>query len=505
MIHIFRKNQRILMLIIAVLTIIAFAWLYDPNIKTGPVGPNSVAEIYGRKMTQADIDREIKSYSLALALQQFDLISTLGGMAENENMALSEFIFNLLVLQHEADKLGIVPTDTQIAERIKSLPVFQTGGQFDPRKYALFVEQQLGPRGFTELQLEKVIRDSIRLDRVKDVVVAPVAVSKGEIKEAARIFQKVDVQQINFPMNAVESQAAVSEEEIQGFFARNKQSLLTQETRTIQFIEFAQPAEQPAAEGRAKIEAQQKLADAASAFTEKVSASSFEQAASAAGLTVQTSPEFDRAGNTQAVAAESTGVFAGDLKVLAPAAFLLTEAAPVSDVMQVGDRFYIIKLAKVNPQRELTIEEVRPMADARIKASKIERLVRENADAALAKVREAMKAGKTFTDAAAAAGLKVEPVSTLDLSAETLTPVQQEMARASLIMEPGQLSGFLPSPDGGLAVFLVSRAPLDDASVAREKTEIEPGILDNKRRLLFMTWLASAREAAKISVTQDNR
>lgn len=503
MINLFRKNQRILMLVVAILTIIAFAWLYDPNIKSRNVGPNSVAQIYGRSLTQADIDREIKSYSLALALQQFDLLADLGGMSENENQALNEFIFNLLVLQHEAGKLGVVPTDAQVARRIESLPVFQTNGQFDIRKYSLFAEQQLGPRGFTKLQIENIIRDSLRLERIRNIVGAPVAVSKAETEVALRIFQKIDVQEIRFPISATTAQAGATEEEIQGFYARNKPNLLAPETRTIEFVEFVPPAGQPAAEGKAKIEMQQKLADAASAFVEQAAASSFEKAAQAAGLAVKTFTEFDKEGNTKAKL-DATEASA-DLKLLAPAAFLLAESAPVSDVLQAGDRFYVIRLAGVNPQRELTIEEVRPAAEARIKAAKAARILQVSADEALAKVREAMSGGKTFADAVAAVGLKAEPVATLDPTSDSLTQAQGGTVRLSLLMEPGQLSGFVPAADGGVAVYLASRAPLDETAAARQKAEIESGILDNKRRLLFMTWLASARESANILITRRER
>jgi hypothetical protein len=505
MIHVFRKNQRILMLIVAILTIIAFAWLYNPNIKSRNAGPNSVAQIYGKSLSQADIDREVKSYSLALNLQQFDLIRSLGGMTENETQALNEFIFNLLVLKHEADELGVVPTDSQIADHIKVLPVFQTGGQFDPRKYAVFVEQQLGPRGFTELQLESIIRDSLRLERIKDIVAAPVAVSSGEIQAAARTLQKIEVQQMNFPLSAAEGQVTVTAEEVQVFYARNKQSLRSPETRVVQFVEFAPSAGQPATEGRAKIEAQQKLADLASAFAETAAASSFEKAAESGGLTVQTSAEFDKTGNTKPDPTGKANALGEDLKALAPSAFLLAAANAVSDVLQVGDRFYVVKLAKVNPQRELTVDEVRPLAEARIKAMKTERIISQNAGVSLAKVRAAMAEGKSFAEAAAAAGLKAESLATIDFAEEKLTPVQQEIARVSLLMEPGQISGLLPGQDGGLAFYLASRAPLDEAAIAREKTEIEPGILENKRQLLFMNWLASARDAAKISIAQRGR
>ena len=47
MITILRKNQRVLMLFIAVLTIIAFIWLYNPATRRS-LGSDTVATIYGR-------------------------------------------------------------------------------------------------------------------------------------------------------------------------------------------------------------------------------------------------------------------------------------------------------------------------------------------------------------------------------------------------------------------------------------------------------------------------
>ncbi len=229
------------MLVIAILTIIAFIFFYNPE-KPGTFTSSTVATIYGRSLTQADIDREIRNFQLALALQQFDLIGELGGMEQDEDRALNEFVWNLLVLQHQARELGIEPTDPQVAARIKSLPVLQTSGQFDPRKYALFVQEQLGPRGMTERQLENVIRDSLRLEQLKAVIGAPVSVSAAEVREAARVWQKMDIQLVRFPLTAAETAVEVTEAEAMAFFERNKQTMLAPETRIVEFVEFVPPA-----------------------------------------------------------------------------------------------------------------------------------------------------------------------------------------------------------------------------------------------------------------------
>lgn len=495
MITIIRKNQRVLMLVIAVLTIVAFIWLYNPA-DTPKLGTNTVATIYGRKVSQADIEREIKNYQLALALGQFSLLENLGGMVQDENRALDEFIWNLLVMHHEAKELGVDPTDSQIADRIKAVRTFQTNGQFDSAKYKTFMLEQLGPRGFTELQLENVIRDTLRVERIKTIVSSPTAVSDAEFGETARVLQKFSAQAVRFSLSSVASSAKVSEEELKDFYRQYGPALSMPESRAVEYVKFAPtPGEKPL-EGRGKVEALQKLADAATAFSEQASASSFEKAASTGGLTVQTTPEFDRSGSSPSAANDA---IAPELKNLAPAAFLLTEKNPVSDVIQSGDTFFVLKLAKVNPQRPLTIEEVRPKAEKQLGARKAERLLRESADPAIAKIRESMSAGTSFSDAVAAAGLQVKSFNDLDPSGENLSPEEQGIAAATLLMEPGQFSGLIPDADGGFAVLLSERAPLDAAALAT-KPELIARILENKRRLLFQTWLSSARDAAKITV-----
>jgi peptidyl-prolyl cis-trans isomerase D len=495
MITILRKNQRVLMLVIAILTIIAFIWLYNPA-ETHKLGTGAVAIIYGRKVSQADIEREIKNYQLALALGQFSLLESLGGMAQDENQALEEFIWSLFVLHHEAKELGIEPTDSQVANRIKAVRAFQTGGQFDPSKYKAFVLEQLGPRGFTELQLENVIRDTLRVERIREIVGSPTAVSDAEFRDTARVLQAINAQVVRFSLASVASEASVTEEEVKEFYQQYGPALSMPETRVVDYVKFASAPGGKPLEGRERVEALQKLADSATAFSEQASASAFEKAASASGLTVQRSPEFERSGST---ASGGNDGIAADLRNLAPAAFLLTENSPVSDVIQSGDAFFILKLVKVNPQRPLTIEEVRPMAEKQLGARKAERLLRAKANPAIAKIREAMAAGKSFADAAAAEGLQVKSFNNLDPSGDNITPEERGIAAATLLMEPGQLSGIIPDAEGGFAVYLSLRAPL--APVAREKKpELIARILEGKRRLLFQTWLSSARDAAKIAL-----
>ena len=116
--------------------------------------------------------------------------------------------------------------------------------------------------------------------------------------------------------------------------------------------------------------------------------------------------------------------------------------------------FFVLKLAKLSPQRPLTMDEVRPIAAKQLGARKAERALREKADAALAKVREAI----------AAESLSPRPPRTrvckssrLTISCQTIPKLSRARARvvaATLLMQPGQFSGMIPAADGGFAVYL---------------------------------------------------
>ncbi len=497
MINIFRLHQKKLLLVITILTIIAFIWLYNPsNLKE--INANEVYTAYGKELTQVDIQRQVNRFFLARDLQQLELIAELGGMAQTEQQMLDSFVWNLFVLQHECERLGIAPTDAQVAERIRALPVFQTNGQFDYAKYAKFVEDKLGPRGFTEVQLEGVIRDSLRLETLLKVIASPVAVSEAEVAETARLFRKVDVQTVNFPLEAALATVTVTEDEMRNFYNQYQNSpyLVLPETRVVEVVEFRLPEGAESAGGN-KIEALQKLAEEAVDFAAKASAGDFAQVASAAGRTVTTSPEFDRQGRVRS-GSDAGGL---DFSALAPAAFLLSSDRPVSDPIQVGEeKFYVARLVTANPMRPMTFEEARATVEVQLRNMKAAEALRRNADETIARIREALAGGKSFEEAVAAAGLKVETIS--GVAPLGATPDQAAVLRTTLMMEPGQLSGFVPASQGGYAVYLASRAPLDEAELAKQREQIVSGIQEGERNLLFQTWLASAREAAKIGRLQ---
>ena len=497
MIQVLRKNQRVLMLVVSVLTILAFILLYNRT-QLDELATVKNPTIYGKSLTPLAIDRQVKNYQLTLALGQFELLQKLGGTAQDQDRALTEFVWNLLVLQHQSRELGIEPTDDQVANRIKQVPIFQVSGKFDPLKYGQFVSEQLAPRGFTERQLEDVIRDSLRLEALSKIIEAPAAIGEGEMQAMARAFQPVTAGFVKFERKKDADKIQISPEEVDAIYQQNQSALLADETREARCVVFELPAESKL-EGKEKVDALQKLANAASELTDSLAqaGSSLEQLATKASAKIVKLAAFDRTGNP---AQPSSALNAETMSDIAPATFLIPKAGATSDVIQSGDAFYVIELTAVNPARPLTLDEARPRIEAQLRTQKAEQIFTADATSAANALRTAVTAGKSFAEAATAQKLKVEEIKNVVAAAESTSPENQAIAGSTLLLKEGETSNLEGAPWGAFVAQLQTRAPVDQMAFGARESQIRESLLRNKRDLLFMEWLRVSREAAHITM-----
>ncbi len=470
------------MIVLAILVIIAFAWLYNPA-DLRELGANVAARVYGKVVTQADIDRQVRSYQLAIALGQLDLVGGLGGMSGNESADVSEYVWNIFILRHQAAILGIDPTVEQIADRIRTLPAFQTNAQFDPRKFEAFTQTQLGPRGMTTLQLEDVMRDALRFETLKAIVASPAALGAQEAARAKRFFQKSDLLILPFEIEPIMASITVTEDDARSYYEKNRAQFLAPETISLEVAKFSLPEAKKDVQGKDRVAAMQDLALAATALTEP-GITDFAGAAKSAGADVSTSNPFDR---------RSASFASGLPPAVAQGAFLLTEGRTISDVTQAGDEFFVYRIASRQPERELTFEEARPTAEIRIKANEAAKILQERGTAAIAKIREAVTAGTPIKDAAIAAGVTPQAFEGVDPASPQLPPQFMSALRAAMLLEPGQISNFFQTQTGGAAVAVLTRAT---EAAGQGVEDIENQLLENKQDLFFAVWMDSQRQSA---------
>lgn len=497
MLAVLRKNQQVLMLIIAILTIIAFIWLYNRT-NLEKVGSNDVASLYGRVVQRAEIDHEARGFGLALALGLTDFVKDLGGLGADEQASMSDFIINLLVVRHEAPALGIRASDEQVADVIKGLASFQNDGKFDPAKYSAFLQEQLAPKGFTERQLEGIVRDAISVRELRRVITSPVAVGEAQTRDAARIHQAVTAQVIRFDADSKTNSVTATPEEISAFYESNKRGLIAPETRDIAYVSFELPADQQKLEGKDRAIALQKLADKADQAAKALAAdlakgSSFSKAASAASLQPKSVPAVSRDGF-------SKEKDAGLPAVVVEGAYRLQKQAFLSELIQDGNSFYLVLVEGNTPARQLSLQEVSDKIAPLLRRQKAAKAMADNAGKSLEQVRAALKEGKTIADALKAAGLKSQQVGPATPDDRKQPQEQQAFLSATLGLKEGELGALQPAPFGAFAIYLVKRDPLTDAQWKQYGHELSELILGNQRDLLFQEWLRSARAGAAIKI-----
>lgn len=504
-----RNNQHSLTFFVVIATIVSFVWLYNRT-NLAQVGVNDVAIVYGHVIQQADIERLAREYQLAIALGLSDFVQELGGFAENEEVAFSEFILNSMVIQHEAARLNVVPNEESIAAEISLLPAFQKEGAFDPAKYQQFMKEQLAPRGFTERHLEEVIGELLSYRRLHQLVVSPIAVSEAQVREAARIYQPVTADVIRFSKDTyLKDIKPISAEEKKAFYEKNKTAFVSEEKRSVSYFVFSLPPAAEKLQGKERVHALQQLATAATAFKKKSEGSiksgkNLALIAKENGKVPVTTGLFNRRGESGDESASSKQQKEASLKipeVVTTSAFGLAQEKDFSEVVPAGSSFYLVMLEKKVPSHQLTFVEVASKIDAVLRGQQAEKLVKEAAYNTLIDLRKALKEGKSFAEAAASTHRTAEILSNLSFQKKKAWSADQRLIfQATLTLNEKELSEVKHAPWGDFIVYLDHRAPLSNADWDTHHAAIEQEFLEQDQNMIFAQWLNKACADAKVTM-----
>src|SRR5436309_10072215 len=167
MIKVLRKHRNWLMIVIAVLTI-PFC-LYFVKSDWSNIRANDFVKMYGRKITMTEARRYGSLFQLATFLGITDLTEGLAP-GSHGNQQVVTYILNMLVLRHEADRLGIKPSEQEVVNAVRNFSYFQGQNGFDPAKYDEVEKNLLLSMGFTDEQLRELARDQFSLKRIKEIV-----------------------------------------------------------------------------------------------------------------------------------------------------------------------------------------------------------------------------------------------------------------------------------------------------------------------------------------------
>ena len=499
------------MIVIAILAI-PFVFYFVQRPDYGAIGRDHFARIYDRNVSMLEAQQFARLLGLAQTLGMSDFVGTLtAGAGSDQNQAAVQFIVNLLVLRHEAGRLGLRPSASEVADVVRKLPAFQGESGFDINKFNDLVQNGLAPLGLAEDHIEQLVRDQICLNEIQKLLAAGVSVPKSELDENfQRGYDKFYVSLIRFRPADFDKDIKIADDEVQKYYDAHKAELKTDEKRKVEFVQLTLNEEEKKLTGRERIEALQKLADRATDFTQALleKGADFKQAAAKFKLPMHETGEF--------AAAEPDPQLKGD-RQLGAAAFKLSEQEPHSDAIQVADGFYILHLVGKTEARPLTLEEAKPKIVDALKKSRARELMSTKGAELVQQLRETKKSpgGSGFESVVAKAGVKLEKLeafSLIDEEAEKSdgdepeksdgneqkkpSPELLALKDAVAFLNPGDVTDFLPSGTDGLVAILEKREPLAEASAGEKKATFEKRIRDNKERIVLVEWLRDRQQAA---------
>jgi len=501
MMKLLRRHRHWLMIVIAILAI-PFIFYFVQRPDYGAMRSDHFARVYDRNVSMLEAQQMVRLFGLAQALGMSDFVQNLTPGMHDPNQVHVQFILNLLVLRHEAARLGIRPAASEVADVVRALPVFQGGSGFDLHKFSDFIQNALAPNGLAEEHIEQLVRDQLCLDQIKQLLGTGVSIPAAEIDaDYQRAYDKLYVSLIRLRPDDLATQITISDDDVQKYYDTHKADLKTDEKRKVDFVSLALTDDQKKLAGKERIEVLQGLSDRATDFTQALleKDADFKQAAEKFHVTVRTTGEFS--------AAEPDAQLHADPQ-LGAAAFKLTTQEPNSDPIQVADGFYILHLGGIVEARPLTLDEAKPKIAETIKKSRARELMSTKGAEIAQQLRQATKTGQAPEAAAQQAGAKVEklpPFSVVEEATEAKdkkpkedSPEMLTVKNAVAYLNAGEVTDFLPGEDSGLIAVLEKREPSADASNIEKKAAFGKRVLNNKRRIVFWEWLHDRQQAAGV-------
>ena len=181
-----------------------------------------------------DIDREANNIRNAIANRYGkEAPAVLHGM--NVRASAVERLIMTRLVDNEAHRLGLTIDDDQLEKTIDTQEAFQTGGQFDVRRYrAILAENNLEPAVY-----ESETREAMLSDAMQSMVTSAVAVSNEEARRAYDDFAgKIDLAYIKIPYSGFEAGITPSDQEVAKFYNDHKELFREPEQIKITFVRY---------------------------------------------------------------------------------------------------------------------------------------------------------------------------------------------------------------------------------------------------------------------------
>ncbi len=521
MLEFFRRHRGAFLTTLTIVIILSFSvwggWKGSGKGEQMASTSDTAFTIYGKDYSVAEMRRIERYQQVAGMLQMYDLFGLSSAAQEPETKG-RDFVFNLIVLQSEMEKLGIHPSDAEAKAELEKQPALQEEGKFSPQR-AFNAQQMLGMYGMDAADMLEVAKISIGFRQVQDLIGKNYIASPIETEKAyASQHQTLKIQTIDFKLEDFKKTAQVKDDEIKKYYDENKDTYKSTEKRAISYVLFETPKEEPKPVPKPepkeadKQEAAKKEAaalelkateDRQKKLKEQVDrVNKFNDASIAAGA------KFDDIVKTLKEKAETVPLFANDSAPesikneaeLLKAVFALNqEHRPISDPVKGSKGYYIFTVSKIEESKQQDLAAVKDKVKEVLTAQKAQEALSKAVNDARTALQEGLKAGKKIDDLAKDKKLTLAPVKEFTIAEPpTDLPNAQQLGREAEKTAAGEVTKAVDTDTGATLVFVAARElrKRDDSAALRKNTEDRNA--SQERSLLFNAWFAGKRKEAAV-------
>lgn len=212
-----------------------------PNMDMGQLGGSAqLAEVSGRKITPAQLSREL-DLTLRAQRNNGEMVTQQEAVDAGLHRRLLDAMIGRNALSAYAEKLGVSASDTQVANYIRDIPnvMNPVTGSFDQTAYAQFLDTMR----YSQSEFERDVRNDLSTQLAMSAMVNGVRApsSFGALLYAYQAETRV-VSMAAAPVSAVGAVAPPTEEQLQAFWQENQEQLRVPEFRALTLV-FARPAD----------------------------------------------------------------------------------------------------------------------------------------------------------------------------------------------------------------------------------------------------------------------
>jgi len=423
-------------------------------------------------------------------------------------------LIQVALLQQEANRIGLQVGETELRDSIRAVPAFQQDGVFSKDLYV----RALRANNLTPGDFEDAERQELLVKKMQDLITAGIHVSDAEVHERFMFDnEKVNLRYIKVDPAAFIPEVKLTDEEVQAYFDKNKESLREPERVRIEYIvyapeRFTDKADVADAEIQRYYDAHQtdyqvpeqvrarhillKVApDADDALKAEVRKKAEEVLAK-----VKAGEDF--AELAKQYSEDSTAGEGGDLglfdrgKMVKPfedAAFALAPGA-TSDIVETTFGFHIIKVEAKQEAHTRTLDEARAQILATLKQEKARELAQAQAEADRAKVA----GGQSMAAVAQAAGLSVAAPAPF-AQAEVIVGLGRNptLEQAAFAGKAGDVGAVVDTPQGACLYRVLEKIDAHIPQLADVRPKVEEKLKNEKA-----AGLAKAKADALLAAAQ---